>query len=821
MLARRWFALGAWQVSGRLLVGMGAVLVGTLGLGAEGPSAGELRVYPPDVHLSTSRDFQSLVVQALYPNGITRDVTEEANWTIEDAAKVRREGNVLFPVADGDTHVAISYAGFTVRVPVHVERAAEDRPISFRLDVMPVFMKAGCNMGSCHGAARGKDGFRLSLFGFDPEGDYYRLTREMSGRRINLALPAESLLVEKALGKVPHSGGKRFGEESPLYHTLMRWLEAGAPNDPGPTPAVVAVEIFPDRAVLDGTGATQRLTVRAKYADGTDRDVTGLAYFMSNNDNAAIVSQDALVTAQNRGEAFIMARFETHTVGAHYIALPKGLEFTWQEVPEVNYIDTLVHQKLKKLRIQPSELCSDEEFLRRVSLDITGMLPTPEEYQRFLTDPAPDKRAKLIDELLERKEFVEMWVMKWAELLQIRTTDQISYKSMLRYYNWLEQRIAHNVPMDQMVQELLSANGGTFSNAATNYYQAETDVLKVAENVAQVFMGMRIQCAQCHNHPFDRWTMDDYYGFAAFFAQIGRKRAEDPREIIIFNSGSGEVRHPVDNRVMPPKFLGGPVADVQGKDRREVLAKWLASPDNPYFARNLVNIVWAHFFGRGIVHEVDDVRVSNPPSNPELLEELARRFTESHYNFKQLVRDICNSRTYQLSTTTNASNESDERNFSHAIPRRLRAEVLLDAITQVTETKNKFPGLPLGARAVQIANGATTTYFLTTFGRASRETVCSCEVVMEPNLSQALHLINGDTVHEKIRQGGVIPKLLQQGYSPEQVIENLYVRCLTRKPTPEEKQQLMALVSQQADATQALEDVFWALLNSREFIFNH
>jgi hypothetical protein len=315
--------------------------------------------------------------------------------------------------------------------------------------------------------------------------------------------------------------------------------------------------------------------------------------------------------------------------------------------------------------------------------------------------------------------------------------------------------------------------------------------------------------------------MDDYYGFAAFFAQIGRKRAEDPREIIIFNSGSGEVRHPVDNRVMPPKFLGGPVADVQGKDRREVLAKWLASPDNPYFARNLVNIVWAHFFGRGIVHEVDDVRVSNPPSNPELLEELARRFTESHYNFKQLVRDICNSRTYQLSTTTNASNESDERNFSHAIPRRLRAEVLLDAITQVTETKNKFPGLPLGARAVQIANGATTTYFLTTFGRASRETVCSCEVVMEPNLSQALHLINGDTVHEKIRQGGVIPKLLQQGYSPEQVIENLYVRCLTRKPTPEEKQQLMALVSQQADATQALEDVFWALLNSREFIFNH
>ncbi|GIW95981.1 MAG: surface protein [Pirellulaceae bacterium] len=789
--------------------------------GAQSQAPAELRVYPPDVELSTARDFQSLVVQAQYANGLTYDVTDQAQFQIGDPKLVRLEGNVLYPVADGQTELVVQYADKSVRIPVQVKHATQDRPISFRLDVMPVFMKAGCNMGSCHGAARGKDGFRLSLFGFDPEGDYYRLTREMGGRRINLAVPQESLLIEKALGKVPHTGGTRFSEDSPLYATLMRWLEAGAPNDPGPTPAVVEVQIFPDRAVLDGQGATQRLTVRARYADGTDRDVTGLAYFMSNNDNAATVSQEGVVTAENRGEAFIMARFETHTIGAHYIALPKGLEFTWQEVPEVNYIDQLVHQKLKKLRIQPSELCSDEEFLRRVTLDVTGLLPTPEEYQRFMSDPSPDKRARWIDELLERKEFVELWVMKWAELLQIRTTNQISYKSMLRYYNWLQDRIAHNVPMDKMVQELLSANGGTFTNPATNYYQSETDTLKVAENVAQVFMGMRIQCAQCHNHPFDRWTMDDYYSFAAFFAQIGRKRGEDPREVIIFNSGSGEVRHPVGNRVMQPKFLGGPVPDVNGRDRREVLAKWLASPENPYFARNLVNIVWAHFFGRGIIHEVDDVRVSNPPSNPELLDELARRFTESHYDFKQLVRDICNSRTYQLSTVTNPTNEQDERNFSHAQPRRLRAEILLDAITQVTETKNKFPGLPLGARAVQIANGSTSTYFLTTFGRATRETVCSCEVVTDPNLSQALHLINGDTIHQKIREGGVVRKLLEQGLTPEQVIEQLYIRCLTRRPTDKERQELLSLVTAQPDATQALEDVFWALLNSREFIFNH
>jgi hypothetical protein len=508
-------------------------------------------------------------------------------------------------------------------------------------------------------------------------------------------------------------------------------------------------------------------------------------------------------------------------VGAHYIVLPKGLEFEWPQIAENNYIDTLVHEKLKRLRITPSELCSDEEFLRRVTLDITGTLPTSEEYVRFTSDGAADKREKLVDELLDRKEFVEIWVMKWAELLTIRTTQQVSYKSMLRYYNWLQERIANNVPIDKMTQELLGANGGTFNNAATNYYQNETDTLKVAENVAQVFMGMRIQCAQCHNHPFDRWTMDDYYSFAAFFAQIGRKQAEDPREIVVFNSGSGEVRHPVDNRVMPPKFLGGAVPDVQGKDRREIMAMWLASPENPYFAKNLVNIVWEHFFGRGIINEVDDVRVSNPPVNAELLDEMARRFTEYNYDFKRLVRDICLSRTYQLSTVANETNASDDRNFSHATLRRLRAEVMLDSITQATGTKNKFPGLPLGARAVQIANGGTSTYFLTTFGRASRETVCSCEVVMSPNLSQALHLLNGETVHQKIQEGKLIPTWLQEGRTPEQIVDELYVRTLCRRPTEQEKQNVMAVLAEQPDPTRGLEDVFWALLNSREFIFNH
>jgi hypothetical protein len=391
---------------------------------------------------------------------------------------------------------------------------------------------------------------------------------------------------------------------------------------------------------------------------------------------------------------------------------------------------------------------------------------------------------------------------------------------MLLYYNWLADQIGRNVPLDKMVQTLLGANGGTFKVPQTNYYQNETDTLKVAENVAQVFMGMRVQCAQCHNHPFDRWTQDDYYSFAAFFSQVGRKGGEDYRETIIFNSGGGEVAHPVGGRRMAPKFLGGEVPDVAGKDRRIIMANWLASPQNPYFAQNFANRVWAHFFGIGIIDPVDDVRISNPASNPELLAELAKRFTTTNYDFKQLVRDICRSQAYQRSTERNETNLQDEKNFAHANLRRIKAESLLDMISQVTNTKDKFRGLPLGARAVQIADGNTSTYFLTTFGRATRETVCSCEVKMEPTLSQALHLLNGDTVNGKIQAGGVLAKLAAEKVEPLAIIERLYVTCLARKPTPEEMEGYKPLVAG-GDVNKTLEDLFWALLNSREFIFNH
>ncbi len=785
------------------------------------PPTPRLAVFPSTITLSSAVDRQTLVVQRIEPDGTTTDLTATAVFTPADTGLVSISGAIVAPAGSGTTSLRVDASGLSAEVPVTITQHDLVPPISFRNDIMPVFSRAGCNAGSCHGAARGKDGFRLSLYGFDPAGDYHRLTREMPGRRINLALPQDCLLVNKATGSVPHTGGTLFPKGSPLYDAMVEWLAKGAPDDNGPVPSVAKIEVFPSSAVLVGGDATQQLTVRAIYSDGTDRDVTGLSYFLTSNDNSVTVEQSGIARAKNRGEAFVMARFDTHTEGVPVIVLPADDQFAWPELPESNYIDTLVHAKLKNLHIVPSDVCSDAEFIRRVSLDICGVAPTPDEVKAFVVDASTEKRATLIDQLLERREFVDLWVMKWSELLQIRSTDIVSYKATLLYYNWLQRQIQGNVPVDAMIRELLSSAGGTFTNPASNFYEAERDRLKQSENVAQVFLGARIQCAQCHNHPFDRWTMNDYYQFAAFFAQVGRKAGSDPREQVIFNAGGGETAHPVSGQAMPPKFLGGEQPDLQGRDRRVVLAEWLASRDNPMFARNLANIVWAHFLGRGIVHEVDDVRVSNPPSNEPLLDELGRRFADYGFDFKRLVRDICNSRTYQLATGTNETNAGDGTNFSHAQLRRIRAEILLDVISQITETENKFRGLPLGARAVEIADGNTTDYFLTTFGRASRQTVCSCEVRMEPNLSQALHLINGDAVHQKIQAGNVVGQLIDASLDDRAIITEYYFRCLAREPSVEELDGLVATLTGGDQRKAELEDIFWSVLNSREFVFNH
>jgi hypothetical protein len=792
------------------------------------PDLTSIAVYPSLVTLETKRDFHKLIILATDKNAVTRDVTTSVKITLADITLARLEDTTLFPLKDGQTSVKIIFRGKELTVPVTVKGAQEGRRISFQQDVVPVFTASGCNTGSCHGAARGQDGFMISLFGYDPKGDHFRLTRALAGRRLNLAIPADSLLLTKSIGAVPHTGGKLFEKDHPYYATLLEWIKDGANYDPDDVALPVKIEVEPKQILLEGSGKKIPLTVKATYSDGTDRDVSTLSSYTSSNDNSVGIDESTgLALSKSQGEGFLMARFHTFTEGSQAIIIPSGLKYTQPQLPEFNYIDKYVHQKLHKLRIIPSEVCTDEIFIRRVYLDIVGLLPNEDELQTFLADPNPKKREALVDQLLERKDFTEIWVMKWAELLQIRTTgnngNDVTYKSVLLWYEWLRGQIAANRPFNEIVRDLLSATGGSYDSPATNFFKAEPDVKKLTENVAQVFMGTRIQCAQCHNHPFDRWTMDDYYGFASFFTGVKRKRGEDPTDVIVYDGG-GEIQHPVTKQNAPPTFLGGGLADVKGKTRREAMAEWLTKPGNPWFARNAANIMWSHFFGIGIVDPVDDVRVSNPATNPALLEALGQKFTEYNFDMKKLVRDICTSRAYQLSTKANETNATDTNNFSKSRIRRLRAEVLLDTLAQVTDTPNKFRGLPLGARAVNIADGNTSTYFLTTFGRATRKTVCSCEVKMEPNLSQALHLLNGDSVTNRITRGKIINKMMAEKMAPIEIVKSLYRRTVTRNPNEAELSKLNHALAEAKDPNQSsliLEDIFWALLNSKEYLFNH
>jgi hypothetical protein len=764
--------------------------------------ADELRIFPDAIVLRTQGDEQSFVAQLVDSQGVTRDVTTSVSLRVANPELVTIEQQTIRPKSDGETKIQFAASGLTVDVPVKVSDSATVRDISFDRDVMPIFMKHGCNNGSCHGAARGKDGFMLSLFGYDPVGDHFRLTRQLIGRRVDLAVPEKSLLLQKAIGEVAHTGGQLFDEESADYKTLMRWLIAGAPEDPAGMVQPIGIELLPKKMVFDGKDAKQKTVVLATYSDGSVRDVTRLALFLTNNDAVTSVNSEGQVIANGRGGAFAFARFNKFTVGSEVIVLPTGDHFTWPTTPEANYIDELVFDKLKKLHLAPSELSTDEEFLRRVYLDLVGLPPSTEEYQRFMSDNRADKRAQLIDELLERDELVDMWAMKWGELLRIRAVGNAAQygrdaKAMVPYAAWVRRQMAENRPLNEMVAELVVGSGSNLQQPTANFYTSAEPVtaMKTAEDFAQVFLGTRIQCAQCHNHPFDQWTMDDYYGFASFFSGVSMRRGIEGREVIVYNNNSAKpVEHLVDSRPMAPKFLGGETPDVAGKDPRHALAQWLTAPDNLAFRETMSNIIWSHFFGRGIAEPFDDVRISNPPSNRELLSELGRRLAEYGFDKKKLIRDICNSRTYQLSSATNATNELDETFFSHGYVRRLRAEVLLDSITFVTETSDRFPSSSLGTRASQLYGGNVTNYFLTTFGRAPRETTCSCEVNREANLSQALHMVNGDTITQKIAAAKFIPEMLAAKKPAEEIISALYIRALSRKPTENEIKKLVEII---------------------------
>ncbi|MFN3189005.1 MAG: DUF1549 domain-containing protein [Aureliella sp.] len=782
-----------------------------------------LVLFPEQVDFKYVDDVQRIGVQIRMPDGTSKDITGEVEWLRNEDVVLK--GTKLSSAADckpGSMGVLEGvYAGQKITLPYQVGKSKGPRELSFRNDILPVLTKTGCNSGKCHGSASGKDGFRLSLYGFDPEGDFFRITREMSGRRINLARPETCLMVNKAIGEVPHTGGSLMEPGDPNYVKLVRWIAGGAEPDPESMPLPVSIDVFPTQAVLAKPGQKQNLIVMAKYDDGSVRDVTDTAVFLSNNDGAASVSADGSVFASGAGTAFVLARFDQFTSGTS-IVVRSGERYPGLEFGENNYIDQFAAARWRDLQVLPSPLSTDEVFLRRVYLDLTGRLPTPQQRAEFLANEAADKRDVLVDELVESKDFLDIWIMQLAELLQVRRANGLSQKGLSLYDGWLREQVHAGVPLNELVRQLIPATGSTFENPASSYYQTETTPQLLAENIAQAFLGTRIQCAQCHNHPFDRWTMDDYYGFAAFVSQVGYKQAKDPREITVYNLGEGALEHPVPGREVKPKFLGGAYAseeELEG-DQRSALAEWLAD-NNHAFARNIANVLWSHFMGMGIVEPVDDVRVSNPPSNPELLNALGAKLAEYDFDVKKLASDICKSKTYQLSTQKTDWNRWDDRNFSHANIRRLRAEVLLDCINQVTETSDTYAGLPLGGRAIEIPDGDSNNYFLDTFGRSDRETACSCEVSTAPTLSQALHLLNGENTTGKIQSGPRISKLLSDGSDFENAAAKLYLVCFGREPTSQEATAIRAQLSQSEDPRAELGDLFWALLNSNEFIFNH
>jgi hypothetical protein len=717
-----------------------------------------------------------------------------------------------------------------------VSASGPDVP-GFRRDVMPVFFRAGCNAGTCHGSARGKDGYMLSLFGYDAPGDYRRTVEEMPGRRVNTAMPAESLLLLKATGAVAHTGGKRFEKDSELYKTVLDWIAAGAPDDVGSVPDVADIAVSHPSMVFSKAGEGRSLQVTATYGDGSVRDVTSLALFGTNNPSVAEIDEHGRVTAKGPGDTTVFARFSRFTVGAEVIVLLPAEGFTWPNPPSNNFIDDLVFARLEKLRIAPSEICDDETFLRRVTLDLAARVPSPEEYAAFMADTSTDKRAKKIDALLASDEFTDYMTALWGELCRVSSIDYTgrgdSHKPANAFIAWLRDQIAADRPFDEVVGEMATAVGSTNVDGQTGLYTMLIKDYKLnpkvlAADFSQIFLGVRMQCAECHNHPFDRWTMDDYYGLVSFFACVKRKPGSDGRDRrVIYDPSAPPAKHMVDGRPVPAKLLGA-VEPVEGEgDPRRVLAAWIREPSNDLFNRNIVNRLWAHLLGVGIVDPVDDFRATNPPSNGPLLDALAARFVEHGRKLRPIIRDICNSRVYQLSVEPTPSNAADLRQFSHARVRRLRADVLLDSIVAVTGVPRSLPRWPTGTKAINYINrspnSASGDFVLDTFGQSARNSVCACDTRTEPSLSQVMHLLVGDTAGPRVHtaaKAGVLKKILEDHSTPEGVIEAIFIRVLSRRPTGNEMEAMLRLVAENKSPA-VYEDIFAGLLASNEFLFNH
>ena len=790
-----------------------------------------ISVEPASFQLTSSRQSRQLIVTGRLPSGDVADLTHQATYRVAhpDIADVAENGR-LTPRKNGRTEVQVQWGPHTKVVAVHVTGQQIVEPVSFEHHTLPILAKSGCSGGACHGSPNGKAGFRLSLFGFEPSTDRDSLVREFQSRRVNPFDPDNSLLLKKPTMQIPHAGGRRLRQGTEAYRLLRDWIGQGGQTN-STSLKCVGIEVFPSVSrVLRFPNASQQFSVTARFSDGSIRDVTQLAQFSLSDVNVADVSPEGRVVGQQRGETAVIVRY-LEFIQTPLLTFVRDVDgFKWNDPPSLTFVDDKVDEKLKQLQYLPSDICRDEIFLRRVFLDVIGLLPTPDEVRKFLADKSPEKRSRLIDQLLNRPEFAKFQAQKWGDLLRV-SRKQIGMLSVFKYSRWLEGALS-TMPYDQFARALITASGSTIENPAGNYYRTAADTVDAMETTAQLFLGSRIQCAKCHNHPFERWTQSDYYGMAAVFTRLDRQKTPNAEETRLVATETGEIRHPADGREMAPwvPILGQLTIDNK-TDRREAFADWLTSRDNPFFARVEVNRIWAQVMGRGIVEPFDDFRDSNPPSNAPLLDALAADFIAHGYDRRHTFRVILNSRTYQSDSRPNKLNRDDVKYFSHYQPRRLAAEQLVDALGDVTGRFEEFKFVAPGTRAtwlpapdLEVPNRAKLgdIEFLKVFGQPERQSVCECDRGDDTSLGQALELLNGSFLHKKLEsRDNRFHTAHAAGDPPKNIVIELYLRALSRSPTETELRRSLAYIDAHEDKALAMEDVCWSIVNKKEFLFQH
>lgn len=794
---------------------------------AQGDEPASLVVSPSEFMIVGRDDVQRLRVSAPIAGRerMTADLGREARYESSDPAVATvGDDGVVVPRGDGLAEIRVAAGGRTAVAKVTVRAFGTESRVSFRNQVIPAFTRYGCNAGGCHGKATGQNGFKLSLLGFDADYDFNEVVRAARGRRVFPAAPERSLVLLKAVGAVPHGGGQRFATDSMAYGLIRRWIEQGTPPGSAADPRVVRVECAPKVGLVD-RHARNQIVVTAHYSDGRSRDVTREAQFKSSDPHVAQVDDEGLVTTgDGSGETAVMARF-MGLVDVCRITVPLAeADGPWPALPPGNEVDRLVRAKWAKLNLVPSPLADDATFLRRAFVDGIGTLPTPDEVREFLADPNPEKRAAWVDRILGRPEYADFWAVQWGDLLrnQRKRADD-ARRGTYAFHAWIRNAFAANMPYDQFVRGIVAAQGTVDQHPPVSWYRTVRNLTHQTNDTAQLFLGTRINCAQCHHHPYEKWSQDDYYRLQAFFARMGRKSGDTSSDTAIYVKPDGQVRNPATGQVMPPRGLDGPEVTIgEDEDPRQKLVDWMVDPANPMFAPAIANRLWAHFTGRGLVEPVDDMRVTNPPSNPELLDYLARDLVAHRFDLKHLIRTIMVSTTYQLASDPTAQNIDDRQNYARSYPRRIIAEVILDAVSQVTGTRESFGGLPEGIRAIELPDESVNSYFLDVFGRPARETACECERPREANLAQTLHLLNSAELQTKIGSGsGRISTLLEDKKSDDAIVEELYLAALGRPPRPDERSSVLTYVERHAEKRAAWEDLAWALLNSKEFLFNH